>query len=221
LYNLETESSLVPLAQTALLLSFWAPDPLGGQGGLSDCTKNSTEAWLVLAIHDARNAGAHLQTSVPPLAPADNDSTEQKRQNALRRLWWCCLIRDRILALNLRRNIQIKRAYYDPDTLYQDLSDEINQSRVYNADTKRRTIRVLVQLARLATTLTDVIPLIYPSDDEPRDNFQTGKGSSAKKCGELLDSWYKSAFSELSGLAGGAGNLDPVILYTNFTYIYY
>ncbi|CAH0056169.1 unnamed protein product [Clonostachys solani] len=221
LYNFETESSLVPLAQTALLLSFWAPNPLCGQGGLSDCTKNSTEAWLVLAIHDARNAGAHLQTSTPPLAPVENYSTEQKRQNALRRLWWCCLIRDRILALNLRRNIQIKRAYYDPDTLYQDLSDEIHQSRVYNADTKRCTAQVLVQLARLATTLTDVIPLIYPSDDEPRRNFQTGKGSSAKKCKELLDSWYKSAFSELSGLAGGADNLNPVILYTNFTYIYY
>ncbi|KAK7223212.1 hypothetical protein V2G26_011215 [Clonostachys chloroleuca] len=221
LYNLETESSLIPLAQTALLLSFWAPDPLGGQGGLSDCTKNSTEAWLVLAIHDARNAGAHLQTSIPLSAPVKDYSTEENRQNTLRRLWWCCLIRDRILALNLRRNIQIKRAYYDPDTIYQDLSDEIHQSRVYNADTKRRTIRVLVQLARLATTLTDVIPLIYPSDDEPRGNFQTGKGSSAKKCKELLDSWYKSAFSELSSLPGGAGNLDPVILYTDFTYIYY
>ncbi|CAG9989424.1 unnamed protein product [Clonostachys byssicola] len=221
LYNLETESSLVPLAQTALLLSFWAPDPLGGQGGLSDCTKNSTEAWLVLAIHDARNSGAHLQTNIPPSDPVGNDSTEQKHQNALRRLWWCCLIRDRILALNLRRNIQIKRAFYDPDTLYHDLSDEIHQSRVYNADTKRRTIQVLVQLARLATTLTDVIPLIYPSDDEPRYNTEAGKGSPGKKCKELLDSWYKSASSELSSLAGGADNLNPVILYTNFTYIYY
>ncbi|VUC24966.1 unnamed protein product [Clonostachys rosea] len=221
LYNLETESSLVPLAQTALLLSFWAPDPLGGQGGLSDCAKNSTEAWLVLAIHDARNAGAHLQTHISPPDSPDSHGTEQKHQNTLRRLWWCCLIRDRILALNLRRNIQIKRTYYDPDTLYQDLSDEIHQSRVYNADTKRRTTQVLVQLARLATTLTEVIPLIYPSDDDPRCDFPAGKGRSAKQCKELLDSWYKSAFSELLGLAGGADNLNPVILYTNFTYIYY
>lgn len=173
-------------------------------------------------------------------------SKQLKRQNILKRLWWCCIIRDRILALCVRRTIQITRAHFDLDANSPlgsaDLADEIDRSKVYNADTKRALIDITSQFIDLCVLLTDVLILVYPLDDAP----QPGRSMKAEEQGRVksgkmaLRRWYKGATLKFPMFGGGAAartsrsnshvagggartefQHDSVILYTNLMYMYY
>lgn len=161
----------------------------------------------------------------------------------LKRLWWCCIIRDRGLALYARRSIQITRAHFDVDANSPlgpaDLADEIGRSKVYDAETKRSLVDVTAQLVGLCAALTDVIGLVYPLDDtrpwgrvvrrEDRGRVEEGKAA--------LRRWYDGATIKFPMVAaggtaaaargGGRGSgdrgsrHDSVILYTNMLHLYY
>ena len=59
LYDFETESGPVAIAQAALLLSFWSP--AANAGG----AKNPNSAWLSTAIQQAKSADAHNYAAFP------------------------------------------------------------------------------------------------------------------------------------------------------------
>jgi hypothetical protein len=244
LYDFESESSPICIAQSALLLSFWSPVSSSG-------IRKANSTWLTIAIQHAKVAEAHHYSSFgssPPPNINSNDgsnkipsATQLKRQNMLKRLWWCCIIRDRILALCVRRSIQITRAHFDLDANSPlgsaDLADEIDRSKVYNADTKRALIDIMSQLIDLCVLLTDMLILVYPLDDtpgwgrpmKPEDQGRVKEGKMA------LRRWYKGATlkfpmfgggpARASNVAGGSGRRefrhDSVILYTNLMYMYY
>ncbi|OIW26083.1 hypothetical protein CONLIGDRAFT_517472 [Coniochaeta ligniaria NRRL 30616] len=247
LYDFESESSPICIAQSALLLSFWSPVSSSG-------IRKANSTWLTIAIQHAKVAEAHHYSSFGSSNPAPNNTnggdgsykttpstTQLKRQNMLKRLWWCCIIRDRILALCVRRSIQITRAHFDLDANSPlgsaDLADEIDRSKVYNADTKRALIDIMSQLIDLCVLLTDMLILVYPLDDtpgwgrpmKPEDQVRVTEGKIA------LRRWYKGATlkfpmfgggtARASNVAGGSGRRefrhDSVILYTNLMYMYY
>ncbi|KAI1342803.1 fungal-specific transcription factor domain-containing protein [Xylariaceae sp. FL0016] len=230
LYDFDTESSLVCLSQTALLLSYWAPN-------WSHATKKPNSAWLGSAIQNAKSAEAHLYSAMPTFSPL-TDPVQYKKQNTLKRLWWCCIIRDRILPLGMRRSIQITRSHFDLDANaglgYIDLADEVNRSKVYNAETKRCLIEIFVQLGELCSVLTDLLTLVFPLDDAPGWGRRNGSEDDAKvkECKIALRRWYKGASLRFPMFGGGSvarkstGNgkqyqHDSVILYTNLMYMYY
>ncbi|KAI0141635.1 hypothetical protein GGR57DRAFT_403338 [Xylariaceae sp. FL1272] len=230
LYDLDTEASLVYLAQTALLLSYWSPN-------WSHATKKPNTAWLGIAIQNAKSAEAHLYSAMPTFS-AVLEPIEHKKQNILKRLWWCCVIRDRILPLGMRRSIQISRAHFDLDTNsalgYVDLADEVERSRVYNAETKRSLIEIFVQIGELCSVLTDILTLVFPMDDIPGWGRHTGAEGAAKvrDCKMSLRRWYKGAtlhFPLFGGAAAprkstketGKQQHESVIIYTNLMYMYY
>ncbi|KAB5549975.1 cutinase transcription factor 1 beta [Coniochaeta sp. 2T2.1] len=247
LYDFESESSPICIAQAALLLSFWSPVSSSG-------IRKANSTWLTIAIQHAKVAEAHHYSSfgssnntMPATTGHGNGTdkspsdTQLKRQNILKRLWWCCIIRDRILALCVRRSIQITRAHFDLDANSPlgsaDLADEIDRSKVYNADTKRALIDIMSQLINLCVLLTDMLVLVYPLDDspgwgrpmKPEDQGRVKDGKMA------LRRWYKGATlkfpmfgggtARASNVAGGSGRReyrhDSVILYTNLMYMYY
>ncbi|KAB5578351.1 fungal-specific transcription factor [Coniochaeta sp. 2T2.1] len=247
LYDFESESSPICIAQAALLLSFWSPVSSSG-------IRKANSTWLTIAIQHAKVAEAHHYSSfgssnntMPATTGHGNGAdksptiTQLKRQNILKRLWWCCIIRDRILALCVRRSIQITRAHFDLDANSPlgsaDLADEIDRSKVYNADTKRALIDIMSQLIDLCVLLTDMLVLVYPLDDspgwgrpmKPEDQGRVKDGKMA------LRRWYKGATlkfpmfgggtARASNVAGGSGRReyrhDSVILYTNLMYMYY
>lgn len=61
--------------------------------------------WLSTAINYARNAGADQYRTT-------NDILHENK-GALKRLWWCCIIRAKILALGLRRPPHIRLMDFD------------------------------------------------------------------------------------------------------------
>lgn len=230
LFDFDTETSLVSLAQTALLLSFWATN-------WSLAAKKLNSTWLGIAIQNAKSSDAHLY-AVKPTYSAITDPLQHKKQNILKRLWWCCLIRDRILALGVRRSLQISRAHFDLDANtglgYADLADEVDRSKVYNSETKRCLIEIFVQLGELSSVLTDLITLVFPLDDVPGWDRQLGSegAASLSECKAALRRWYKGATLRFPMFGGGSiprmsstngkqYQHDSVILYTNLMYMHY
>ncbi|KAI1464078.1 fungal-specific transcription factor domain-containing protein [Daldinia caldariorum] len=230
LFDFDTETSLVDLAQTALLLSFWATN-------WSLASKKLNSTWLGIAIQNAKSSDAHLY-AVKPNVSVLTDPVQHKKQNILKRLWWCCIIRDRILALGVRRSLQISRAHFDIDSNtglgYIDFADEVDRSKVYNSETKRCLVEIFVQLGELCSVLTDLVTLVFPLDDVPGWDRELGAEGAVKlkECKAALRRWYKSATLRFPMFGGGdtprmttANNKhyqhDSVILYTNLMYMHY
>lgn len=160
-----------------------------------------------------------------------------KKRNLLKRLWWCCIIRDRIVSLGLRRSLQITRSHFDFDSNdilgFSDLSDETERSRVYNPGTKRCLAEILEQLVELCIVLTDILILVFPLDDSPGwgREMRAEEQDKVRGCKVALRRWYKGATLKFPMFGGGSvarmkspGNEfqhDSVILYTNLMYMYY
>jgi transcription factor-like protein len=229
LYDMDTESSPVAIAQAALLLTHWSPPT-------SSAPRKPNSAWLAIAIQHAKTAEAHHHAAMPTRQPGQT-AAQARRQNLLKRLWWCCIIRDRVMGLGLRRSLQITRAHFNFDAAgilgFADLAAEAGRSRVYDPDTKRCLAEILEQLVELCVVLTDVLILVFPLDDSPgwgRD-MRPGERETLRECKVALRRWYKGAtrrFPASGGSAvarpGGRGSEfhhDSVILYTNLIYMYY
>jgi hypothetical protein len=230
LYDFDSETSMVFMSQAALLLSHWSPN-------FTHAFKKANSMWLGIAIQNARSAEAHHYSAMPTYSAASNP-LQNKKQNVLKRLWWCCILRDRILPLGLRRSLKITRSHFDFDAHsglgYTDLADEIERSRVYDSGAKRCLIEIFVQLVELCTVLTDLIMLVFPLDDSPGWGKQGGPEDADKvrECKQALRRWYKGAtlrFPLFGGdavprmtVTGGKDfQHDSVILYTNLMYMYY
>ncbi|KAH6885956.1 fungal-specific transcription factor domain-containing protein [Thelonectria olida] len=227
LYDFESESSSLSIAQAALLLSFWSPSS----------TRNPNTSWLSLAIQHAKSAEAHHYAAMPVFSAATHPM-QHRKQNILKKVWWCCVIRDRTLGLLMRRPIQITKAHFDfqsnPILGFADLDNEFERSRVYNPGTKKTLAEILAQILELYVVLTDILMLVFPLDDAPGWGRQSSPENAIRiqECKTALRRWYKSASSRFplfggSPLShGGTDNRkefqhDSAILYTNLMYMYY
>lgn len=74
------------IVQALLLMSFWLETPDG---------QKDTWHWIGAAIASANSIGLHCN-------PA-NSTTDIKTQKLWKRIWWSCLMRDRLASLGLRR----------------------------------------------------------------------------------------------------------------------
>ncbi|KAF7551304.1 hypothetical protein G7Z17_g5076 [Cylindrodendrum hubeiense] len=227
LYDFESESSPLSIAQAALLLSFWAPSS----------TRNPNTSWLSLAIQHAKSAEAHHYAAMPVFS-AITHPMQHRKQNILKKVWWCCVIRDRTLGLLMRRPIQITKGHFDFDSNpvlgFADLENEFARSRVYNPGTKKTLAEILAQVVELYVVLTDILMLVFPLDDAPGWGRQLKPEDEGriKECKTSLRRWYRSSTSRFP-LFGGSPisrggtdsrkefQHDSVILYTNLMYMYY
>jgi hypothetical protein len=165
--------------------------------------------WLVIAIEKARDAGAshHLLSTSP------GSACERKVLNTLKRLWWCCTIRDRIMSLGLRRSMHISSLISDinkyPRLEFEDLADEIPFSRVYTPDLKRELIGILIQLVKFCVILTEVLeslfPFVHSNESGILDDAKVRPNATA------LDKW----FDKLIQRKFKASNHDSIVLYHN------
>lgn len=205
LFNMHEQKDDVCSAQVALLLTYHAPT-------IYDRTNSY---WLSTAIHFARMCGADKYQSRG--LGFDCKAT-------LKRLWWCCILRDRIMALGLRRPLQIKPTDFDfskPGLLEDDFQDEIYSSKVYEPATKRVLVHLAASLCDLAVAMNDIITFCYTP--RPDDESGTLDCSSHDFRGTLakLDKWHQAAGAKLhvpSRLSQTHGSLT---LFVNVIYIYY
>lgn len=177
--------------------------------------------WLRTAIQYATAEHAHLYHKDSSLTPAAR--AEKKR------LWWCCIIRDRILPLGVRRSIHINREMFDfsqPPLNNDDLESEFNRSRVYDSQTKRKLASILGTLFDFAITLTDVLPILYPAGglkafDQINPQALSEYPNKVKQCRELLDGWAMRTHEVSAAEDTWSTQHKSIYLFYELTQVYY
>ncbi|KAM5364609.1 hypothetical protein ACJZ2D_011390 [Fusarium nematophilum] len=209
LHDLGIEKSPVVIAQTAVLMTLWCPAEVQ--------PRPENSAWLQTAIDHAQFVDAHRAWEPSAGLPHEGAQSEYG-PHMLRRLWSCCLVRDRFLSVGLRRIVQITKL--QPTIITADFDDEIGGSEVHNAETKQLLARIFVRLTSLCNILTDILLVVSPSDDHPgleHEAKRTLIESRAK-----LREWYDETELEISTAIGSSGvRQHPVIVSMNLMYIFY
>lgn len=162
------------LSQAALLLSFWYP--MSGTG-----PQKPNSLWLSIAIHHARCLGADEAWEHRDV-PAQSEES-----HLLRRLWWCCVIRDRVVSLGFRQRLQITRV--PPVLLLSDFENEINHSEVTRPESKRKLVRMLLRVMELCEILTDFLELICLPDCY-RMGYTQREVATLSGCRDALQKWF-------------------------------
>jgi hypothetical protein len=138
------EHNSIALAQACLLLSL--------QSTMMNQKLNSV--WLSKAI-------AHAETVEANHYYREKDSSHRLQ---LKRLWWSCILRDRMIALGVRRMIQIGLEKFDFDQAgleEEDLAEECNESDVYDSASKRSLSKIVVAQCELAVAMMPMMIIAY------------------------------------------------------------
>ncbi|KAE8361516.1 fungal-specific transcription factor domain-containing protein [Aspergillus caelatus] len=151
IYDFNLENDQLRLCQAAILLTYRC----------SSIDQLSNTTWLALGIQHARALKAHVYHRCP--------ANEKTTRVTLKRLWWCLIIRDRLLSLGVRRALQILPYHFDVAShsplTREDLEDEVHTSEVYDAATKKRLIDILTSQCHLAVAMTLLLMTVYPPGD--------------------------------------------------------
>ncbi|KAH7370684.1 hypothetical protein BKA65DRAFT_489037 [Rhexocercosporidium sp. MPI-PUGE-AT-0058] len=228
LYDHEIESAHLPLAQAALLLMSWVPNIP------ANTSPNPWRNWHRLALHHAEYINAHRYGTVADLSNLAS-SAQKHYFRSVRRLWWCCIILDRVSPLCTRFRLQITPDLFDLDAYvplgFNDLQTEIHRSRVFAPAIKRRHVILFAKFLDLVLILTDVLSIAFPFESKVEIKPETTQGSDTQiqKCWRLLGAWYESATVDFPLFDGQdrerhIDTRDPansIVLYTNLMYIYY
>ncbi|KAE8406689.1 hypothetical protein BDV37DRAFT_291834 [Aspergillus pseudonomiae] len=204
LLDLKAEDQPLERAQGALLLSYQASpdDPQIGSLLLANAIQNA----IILG---------------KPPKPSDS-----VKKSTIKRLWWSILLRDRWISLALRRRSQLTTKDFDAEnnTLEEgDFTEEIQESKVYDVQTKRILFKVLQQQCRLAVVLTDMNSFIFSSWESsgmglPSKEFPTCMGNVLKTRNRLRQWDTESRYSLSSTLSNV---LHSVTSFIKMTYVYY
>jgi hypothetical protein len=177
--------------------------------------RKPSKPWLSIAIQHARDAEAHNYKAF---------SGHPAEYIARKRLWWCCIIRDRLFSLGMRRPIQITSAQFDVGREsglgYYDLVGEVHRSQVHDVSMKARLVDTLELLVQLCTILTDVLELAFPIEANLMDpDYSPETQLRVRNCRIALRKWHAKA---LAATATDESNKhDSVFLCTNLIYMYY
>ncbi|KAF5577133.1 fungal specific transcription factor domain-containing protein [Fusarium pseudocircinatum] len=118
--------------------------------------------WLMISIENAKVSQADRYSDLSDSSTVRSDSNH----STLRRLWWCCIIRDRILPLGLRRSIQITPDHFDLKKNMIlgciELEAEIGRSTIYCDDAKQGLSSIMKEVVELSIVLTEVLLLAFP-----------------------------------------------------------
>ncbi|KAH7134420.1 hypothetical protein EDB81DRAFT_803860 [Dactylonectria macrodidyma] len=225
LYDLETESSRLHVAQAALLLSYWSPS-------IAKAASRPNTVWLAIAIENARSVKSHQSQRV--LVTTEEPDDEQI-QTSLKRLWGCCIIRDSLLALSSRRNCRISQDNIDPDSgfilTFVDLAPEIHRSKVYDPATKVHLLTSFLRLGLVCVQLNRVSSILFPYELGSERRFALPPEARVKMESfyVAISEWHKESTAKLSGNGGMGVNVSKtkealhpsIALFDGLTEVYY
>ncbi|KAH6867574.1 fungal-specific transcription factor domain-containing protein [Thelonectria olida] len=203
LFDLNMHKDDVANAQGALLLSYHSPTT----------TDKVNTYWLEAAIHFARNAHADHYHTVD-LPPQD--------KHVLKRLWWCCILRDRIMSLSFRRPLNIRPDDFEfgqPGLRESDFINEIRGPSVYNAPGKKLLTHMITALCELAAILNGVLTLLYPGNQY--NPASGGSSLDAHSFLEKLDLWHHNSKSSLTMPERTLSKNNSLLLFSKMISIYY
>ncbi|KAL6232000.1 hypothetical protein BDW75DRAFT_243429 [Aspergillus navahoensis] len=204
LYSLEAETKPASLAQGALLLSLWCP---------RENNRQINTWWLTVAIQHARAGHAHRYKQIAP----------SRCQLELKRLWWSCIVRDRVMALCLRQPVHITGETFDFEgskMTVNDIKGENAVPGVYEDDVGRVLYLLTISMCDLCIALTDVINLVYPQlpcaihlPEKCSQQAESARGS--------LNRWHEAMTYQLSIFPLHTRTSPSVTLFSNLLQLYF
>lgn len=155
LYDFDYESDRLVLVQALLLMTYWYETP--------DDQKD-TWHWMGVAISLAHTIGLHRNPGSTSMAPA--------KQKLWKRIWWSCFMRDRLIALGMRRPTRIKDEDFDVPMLEEsDFEIEIlaedntvipaSCTLVRNLDMQRELAIMCIAKAQLCVCISHMLKAQY------------------------------------------------------------
>ncbi|CAG9986533.1 unnamed protein product [Clonostachys byssicola] len=202
LYDLDTEPDRTARLQALLLMTYWyqrAED------------EKDTWHWTGIALSQIYMMGIHRdpnQLDVPP-----------KVIRRRKRIWWACYVRDRLIALGIRRPARIRASDFDvPKLTLEDCELEpldatvvsfLGHLPVVDATTQRDLMRCFIDLTKLGDHIGDILSTQYTTvgtntykfKTEDRMTMMVVPQRSAQqmedmtKCVAKLDTWRQNMHS--------------------------
>jgi hypothetical protein len=209
LFDFDTKRDSISTAQGTLLLSYHTP--------MGNVKMNSY--WLGIAIHFARDAKAHLYFT------SSHFTREEK--NIRKRLWWCCILRDRIISLGVRRPLQISLGEFDTSQappVEEDFEEEVRTSKVYSVTLKRSLIQLLIMHFELGAILTNVLMVTYSIDQIQGVGFSLSTEADFQRvelCRSALDHWFEKSTMGVPPPADEGDISKSLVLFKNLMFMYY
>ncbi|KAJ4248451.1 hypothetical protein NW762_012788 [Fusarium torreyae] len=204
LFDIDTRRDHISRAQGALILTYHT----------TSLRDEANTYWLSTAVYLARCARADYYAEV------DGDT---KDKAPLKRLWWSCVVRDRIMSLGLQRPMCIGQSDFDfnqSGLTELDFEGEIDGSQVYGPAIKRILAQLAVSLCEFSTILNPILSITYPRkavspSEDPLNDIGLFESHVAR-----LDSWHDGVGSTLN-IPEQAGMHDSLTLFTAASNIYY
>ncbi|EME49111.1 C6 transcription factor-like protein [Dothistroma septosporum NZE10] len=156
LYDFDIEIDRISLIQSLLLMTYWYETP--------DDQKDSHH-WMGIAVSLSHTIGLHRN-------PEKSIAMDSARKKLWKRIWWSTYMRDRLVALGMRRPTRIKNTDFDVPML--DISDfEIavlsegpscipaDCKPLRNADLQRQLAVMCIESAKLCICMSHVLSVQY------------------------------------------------------------
>jgi hypothetical protein len=155
LYDFDYELDRVSLVQSLLLMTYWYETP--------DDQKD-TWHWMGVAISLAHTIGLHRNPETSDMEP--------RKKKLWKRIWWSCFMRDRLIALGMRRPTRVKDEDYDVPMLTEDdfeiapLADHITVipqdcSLARDVVAQRELAQMCIAKAKLCLCISHVLSAQY------------------------------------------------------------
>ncbi|KIV92954.1 hypothetical protein PV10_04205 [Exophiala mesophila] len=216
LYDFDVESDRVSLLHSAILMSFW--------DGSMDQVRDSYH-WIGVASLHAESIRFDLEVESCP--------TESDRKRLLKRTWWSLLIRDRLLAVALRRPAQVKALSsmavldlgdFDNDSIFTAMADRLDVDDTSIADLDM-TSTLCISLAQLSGHLAKILSTQYIV--QKRNKMQNGRQTSMMtlvpkcvggtwtdfdECGLDLQAWYRQLPLSIQGTSSARSRDESALI---------
>jgi hypothetical protein len=155
LYDFDYEIDRISLVQSLLLMTYWYETP--------DDQKD-TWHWMGVAISLSHTIGLHRDPK--------NSNMDTKRKHLWKRIWWSCFMRDRLVALGMRRPTRIKDEDYEMPMLEMEdfeldpLPDDVtclpaDCTSIRDPEQQRQLAVMCIQKAKLCFTISHVLQTQY------------------------------------------------------------
>ncbi|RDW89184.1 hypothetical protein BP6252_01216 [Coleophoma cylindrospora] len=155
LYDFDYEVDRVSLVQSLLLMTYWYETP--------DDQKD-TWHWMGVAISLAHTIGLHRNP--------EKSNMEPNKKKLWKRIWWSCFMRDRLVALGMRRPTRVKDEDYDVPMLNEEdfelmsLPDHVtiisrDCTVVRDVEAQRELAQMCIAKAKLCLCISHVLGAQY------------------------------------------------------------
>lgn len=156
LYDFDIEVDRIALIQALLLMTYWYETP--------DDQKDSHH-WMGIAVSLSHTIGLHRSTE-------KSTQMDDSRKKLWKRIWWSTYMRDRLIALGMRRPTRIKNSDFDvPMLTVSDFEDAVlpNGPSCIPADCKvlrsaeiqRQLAIMCIEKAKLCICISHVLSVQY------------------------------------------------------------